>query len=168
MSAINLLRTALDRASADEANGVELFPAYTRLKRAVERALEALYETPKPNPLPVPSVPNAGATYGREIVQPVYEAAAHIAGVKLADLFSRCRTRELAVARHAAMTVLAGHTSMTLVDIGRSCGGRDHSTALHGITVTRGERTAGGGPRAALAAKIEQVLGMRKADHATV
>lgn len=49
------------------------------------------------------------------------------------DLSSRSRKKEIILPRHVAMYLLREETSAPLVDIGRSLGGRDHTTVLHGI-----------------------------------
>ncbi len=58
-------------------------------------------------------------------------AAAH--GVDLLDLMSKRRGRALVAARHEAMYRMRYETTMSLPQIGRRMGGRDHSTVLHGI-----------------------------------
>jgi len=46
---------------------------------------------------------------------------------------SKRRLKEYVAARMMAMYLIKKHTSMTLVNIGKIFGGRDHTTAIHGI-----------------------------------
>ena len=50
-----------------------------------------------------------------------------------ADLMSKSRSRPLTQARHIAMYLMRENTGLSLVKIGEIFGGRDHTTALHGI-----------------------------------
>lgn len=54
-------------------------------------------------------------------------------GVSILDLASIRRSRGLPEARHEAMYRLRHETTMSLPEIGRKLGGRDHSTVLNGI-----------------------------------
>ncbi|GAB4339534.1 MAG: chromosomal replication initiator protein DnaA [Candidatus Abyssubacteria bacterium] len=56
--------------------------------------------------------------------------AAHF-NVRLADLIATKRTKMLALARQTAMYLCREMTQASLIDIGDSFGGRDHSTVLH-------------------------------------
>jgi chromosomal replication initiator protein len=49
------------------------------------------------------------------------------------DLLGRQRKREIVRPRHVAMYLLREQTESSLVEIGRTMGGRDHTTVLHGI-----------------------------------
>jgi chromosomal replication initiator protein len=49
------------------------------------------------------------------------------------DLVSKSRSRPLTQARHIAMYLMRECTGLSLVKIGEIFGGRDHTTALHGI-----------------------------------
>jgi chromosomal replication initiator protein len=49
------------------------------------------------------------------------------------DLISKSRSRPLTQARHIAMYLMRECTGLSLVKIGEIFGGRDHTTALHGI-----------------------------------
>jgi chromosomal replication initiator protein len=49
------------------------------------------------------------------------------------DLLGRQRKREIVRPRHVAMYLLREETESSLVEIGRTLGGRDHTTVLHGI-----------------------------------
>lgn len=47
------------------------------------------------------------------------------------DILSQRRTRNIALPRHAAIYLIKKLTNMTLADVGKCIGGRDHSTVLH-------------------------------------
>jgi chromosomal replication initiator protein len=49
------------------------------------------------------------------------------------DILGRQRKREIVRPRHVAMYLLREQTESSLVEIGRTMGGRDHTTVLHGI-----------------------------------
>ena len=49
------------------------------------------------------------------------------------DLMSKSRSRPLTQARHIAMYLMRENTGLSLMKIGEIFGGRDHTTALHGI-----------------------------------
>jgi chromosomal replication initiator protein len=51
--------------------------------------------------------------------------------IKVADMFSKKRSRALARPRQIAMALTKELTSMSLPDIGDAFGGRDHTTVLH-------------------------------------
>lgn len=53
--------------------------------------------------------------------------------LQTADLVSKSRSRPLTHARHIAMYLMRECTGLSLVKIGEIFGGRDHTTALHGI-----------------------------------
>lgn len=54
-------------------------------------------------------------------------------GYTLAELHGRSRRTGVAEARHALFYELAAHTRLSIVELARRCGGRDHTTLLHGI-----------------------------------
>jgi chromosomal replication initiator protein len=61
---------------------------------------------------------------------------AHIAqswGVTVEALNSKRRTKEITVPRQVAMYLIREMLAVSLVDIGRAFGGRDHSTVIHSV-----------------------------------
>jgi chromosomal replication initiator protein len=52
-------------------------------------------------------------------------------GVRLQDMKTKKRTRELANARQIAMYLTKQHTSLSLSEIGRLFGGKDHATVIY-------------------------------------
>lgn len=53
--------------------------------------------------------------------------------VRLPDLKSKTRTKPLVVARQVAMFLVKKHLDKSLVDIGRSFGGKDHTTVMNAL-----------------------------------
>jgi chromosomal replication initiator protein len=60
------------------------------------------------------------------------ETAAYFS-LSTGDLMSKSRSRPLTQARHIAMYLMRENTGLSLMKIGEIFGGRDHTTALHGI-----------------------------------
>jgi chromosomal replication initiator protein len=65
--------------------------------------------------------------------QMILEETATYFQLSTADLMSKSRSRPLTQARHIAMYLMRENTGLSLVKIGEIFGGRDHTTALHGI-----------------------------------
>ncbi len=53
--------------------------------------------------------------------------------VRVPDIKSKTRTRPLVVARQVAMWLVKKHLDKSLVDIGRSFGGKDHTTVMNAL-----------------------------------
>jgi chromosomal replication initiator protein len=53
--------------------------------------------------------------------------------VRLPDMKSKTRTKPLVVARQVAMWLVKKHLDKSLVDIGRSFGGKDHTTVMNAL-----------------------------------
>jgi chromosomal replication initiator protein len=67
----------------------------------------------------------------RHSVEDIQTLVAHVFGVTPESLRGKRRTALVARARQVAMYLSRRHTHLTLNDIGRSFGHRDHSTVLH-------------------------------------
>ena len=65
--------------------------------------------------------------------QLIMEETANYFALSTGDLVSKSRSRPLTQARHIAMYLMRECTGLSLVKIGEIFGGRDHTTALHGI-----------------------------------
>jgi chromosomal replication initiator protein len=64
----------------------------------------------------------------------VREAVAREWGVSVEGLVSKKRTKDLTVPRQVAMYLLRDQLRLSLVEIGKLFGGRDHSTVIHSLT----------------------------------
>jgi hypothetical protein len=80
-------------------------------------------ETPRAQPASELCGPSR--TIVREVAQKYFMTVADIVGGE--------RTRPFAFARHEAMYRIKTERKLSLPDIGRRLGGRDHTTVLHGI-----------------------------------
>ncbi|MDR2766668.1 MAG: chromosomal replication initiator protein DnaA [Holosporaceae bacterium] len=60
------------------------------------------------------------------------KVAAHYA-IKMSDMFSPRRVRQVALPRQIAMYLAKKLTTMSLPEIGKNFGGRDHTTVLHAV-----------------------------------
>ncbi len=69
------------------------------------------------------------STTAADILRTVCE----VFGVSEKDLLGKQRKREIVRPRHVAMYLLREETGSSLVEIGRTLGGRDHTTVMHGI-----------------------------------
>ena len=58
--------------------------------------------------------------------------AAHY-GVRVSEMFSARRARNIARPRQIAMYLAKNHTSLSYPEIGRQFGGRDHTTVMHAV-----------------------------------
>ncbi|MGZ8603584.1 MAG: chromosomal replication initiator protein DnaA [Actinomycetota bacterium] len=65
--------------------------------------------------------------------QLILEESARYFGLSVDDLVSPNRSRPLTTARHVAMYLMRENSGQSLVKIGETFGGRDHTTARHGI-----------------------------------
>lgn len=83
----------------------------------------------KPNDLPELPAVRWGALAWKRIVEEV--ARKH--KVATVDLMSARRKQKYVDARHELFWRLKTETTFSLPQIGRICGGRDHTTVLHGI-----------------------------------
>ena len=70
------------------------------------------------------------STKSPEKVLEAIEGAFHVAQESLTG--SR-RRRDLVVARHAAMYIMREHLKLSVSEIGRAMGGKNHATVIHGI-----------------------------------
>jgi chromosomal replication initiator protein len=62
----------------------------------------------------------------------VIDAVAHLFRVSTSDLLGKGRTKQLALPRQVAMYLLREVTDLSLSQIGKILGGRDHTTVMHG------------------------------------
>ena len=73
------------------------------------------------------------AAGGEATVEHIQDLVAEAFGLTREELLSRSRAARVAWPRQVAMYLAREHTHATLPAIGRSFGGRDHSTVLHAI-----------------------------------
>ncbi len=102
--------------------------AYSSLKR--EEVTESLARSALSGML---RSEGGGSTPGRLTPESIRDRVAQAWGVRPEGLQSRKRTRELTVPRQVAMYLIKELLDASLVGIGRTFGGRDHSTVIHSI-----------------------------------
>lgn len=68
-------------------------------------------------------------------VKDIQSAVAEYYGIKISDMISKRRTRNLSFPRHVAMYLCRKHTTCSYPEIGGFFGGRDHSSVIHAATV---------------------------------
>lgn len=74
--------------------------------------------------------PRQISTRSPEKVLEAIEGAFH---VDQASLTGKRRRRDFVVARHAAMYIMREHLNLSVSEIGRAMGGKNHATVIHGI-----------------------------------
>lgn len=73
------------------------------------------------------------AVQNRQIsIENIQKTVADYYKIKVADMFSKSRSRVVARPRQMAMAIAKELTTLSLPDIGEAFGGRDHTTVLHG------------------------------------
>ncbi|MBI4666625.1 MAG: chromosomal replication initiator protein DnaA [Nitrospinae bacterium] len=88
----------------------------------------------------------------RETLKGIYDEAAKILDIKqiqkavcdfylikLVDVKSKSRLKSVAMPRHVAMFLCREFTNVSLPEIGRAFGGRDHTTVMHAVEKIRNE-----------------------------
>ena len=68
-------------------------------------------------------------------VDDIKKAVATHFNLKVADIISKRRTKNLSFPRHIAMYLCRKHTTASYPEIGEHFGGRDHSSVIHAATV---------------------------------
>ncbi|MHA2621056.1 MAG: chromosomal replication initiator protein DnaA [bacterium JZ-2024 1] len=94
-------------------------------------------------------------------VMTLIEVIAEHFGLTASDLLSKRRTQEVALARQIAMFIARALSRLSLAEIGKALGGRDHTTVLHGISKV--EQLLKESPD--LARQVESLMDRIKASH---
>jgi chromosomal replication initiator protein len=68
-------------------------------------------------------------------VDDIKRAVAMHFNIKVSDIVSKRRTKNLSFPRHIAMYLCRKHTTASYPEIGEHFGGRDHSSVIHAATV---------------------------------
>ena len=117
-------------ARKDQTNIRELEGALNRILM-----LAQLHQRPVSLPLAIEALSESavGLRTSASSASDVIDAVAGNFGVTHQDLTGRSRRREISLPRQVAMFLMREESGSSLVDIGRTLGGRDHTTILHGI-----------------------------------
>jgi chromosomal replication initiator protein len=70
----------------------------------------------------------------------IIAAVAQTHNLRAADLIGSGRAKSLTRPRHIAMYLARTHTALSLPELGREFGNRDHTTILHGVNKMKDER----------------------------
>ncbi len=97
--------------------------------------LEASHNGPREGALETEN-PLAVAAARSLTIPQVFSATAHHFGISTATLTGSSRSRSVSRARSLAMYLARLLTTASFESIGHACGGRDHTTAMHGSRVT--------------------------------
>jgi chromosomal replication initiator protein len=85
------------------------------------------------------------ASQSRQVsIENIQKTVADYYKIKVSEMYSKKRTRNVARPRQVAMALAKELTQMSLPDIGEAFGGRDHTTVLHAcrkIAELRGSST---------------------------
>ena len=92
---------------------------------------------------------------GRPSLARIVRAASRLHDVQPATVVGPSRSRTVAAARSLAMYLARRLTDHSLQEIGAACGGRDHSTVLHGVRVCASRITRD----PAFATEVETLVG---------
>jgi chromosomal replication initiator protein len=85
------------------------------------------------------------AVQNRQIsIENIQRTVADYYKIKVSEMFSKKRTRNIARPRQVAMALAKELTQMSLPDIGDAFGGRDHTTVLHACRKITDLRTTNG------------------------
>ncbi|MBA3825556.1 MAG: chromosomal replication initiator protein DnaA, partial [Ktedonobacterales bacterium] len=155
-------RLAILRAKADESNRVVDDAVLTYLAERVQnnvRALEGMLTRVvaladlQHAPLTVElakqalvSISQAEKPKRRVSVGEVLEAVSIYYHVSIEDLRGKQRDKHIVMPRQVAMWLMRADTEASLMEIGQSLGGRDHSTILHGCDKIEQELKREGSP----------------------
>ncbi|MBC8236412.1 chromosomal replication initiator protein DnaA [bacterium] len=93
-----------------------------KVEVTVDLAREVLSAIPRPS----------SELYKMITVEDIQKAVvAYFPSLKISDLYSSSRTKSVVIPRQIAMYLCRQLTNMSLMDVGKSFGGRDHTTVIH-------------------------------------
>ncbi len=136
--AILLDKARLEKASLDEGTAFFIAKQVRSNVRELEGALKRVIAFARFNKLPISielakeALKDLLAVQNRQIsVENIQKTVADYFKIKVADMYSKKRTRTLARPRQMAMYLARELTNLSYPEIGQSFGGRDHTTVLH-------------------------------------
>ena len=87
------------------------------------------------NYMALPGLKPGAMFYGTKCVDSIINAVSLSLGVERKSMQAKTRIRHIVEARQTAIYLIKKHTNMSLAEIGKIFGGRDHTTAIHSIQV---------------------------------
>jgi chromosomal replication initiator protein len=136
--AILLDKARLDKASLDEGTAFFIAKQVRSNVRELEGALKRVTAFARFNKLPISielakeALKDLLAVQNRQIsIENIQKTVADYFKIKVADMYTKKRTRNLARPRQMAMYLARELTDLSYPEIGQAFGGRDHTTVLH-------------------------------------
>ena len=136
--AILLDKARLEKTSLDEGTAFFIAKQIRSNVRELEGALKRVIAFARFNKLPISvelakeALKDLLAVQNRQIsIENIQKTVADYFKIKIADMYSKKRTRNLARPRQMAMYVARELTDLSYPEIGQAFGGRDHTTVLH-------------------------------------
>jgi chromosomal replication initiator protein len=136
--AILLDKARLEKANLDEGTAFFIAKQVRSNVRELEGALKRVIAFSRFNKLPISvelakeALKDLLAVQNRQIsIENIQKTVADYFKIKVADMYSKKRTRILARPRQMAMYLARELTDLSYPEIGQAFGGRDHTTVLH-------------------------------------
>lgn len=136
--AILLDKARQDKVILDEGTAFFIAKQVRSNVRELEGALKRVIAYARFNKLPITAevakeaLKDLLAVQNRQVsIENIQKTVADYFKIKVADMFSKKRTRNLARPRQMAMYLARELTDLSFPEIGQSFGGRDHTTVLH-------------------------------------
>jgi chromosomal replication initiator protein len=136
--AILLDKAKLDKVNLDEGTAFFIAKQVRSNVRELEGALKRVIAYARFNKLSISAevakeaLKDLLAVQNRQIsIENIQKTVADYYKIKVADMFSKKRTRNLARPRQMAMYLARELTDLSFPEIGQAFGGRDHTTVLH-------------------------------------
>ncbi|MBI5330378.1 MAG: chromosomal replication initiator protein DnaA [Betaproteobacteria bacterium] len=136
--AILLDKARLEKVNLDEGTAFFIAKQVRSNVRELEGALKRVVAFANFKNLPITpdlakeALKDLLAVQNRQVsIENIQKTVADYYKIKVADLFSKKRTRNIARPRQMAMYLARELTDMSFPDIGQSFGGRDHTTVIH-------------------------------------
>ncbi|MBS4058127.1 MAG: chromosomal replication initiator protein DnaA [Bacteroidales bacterium] len=136
--AILLDKARQDKVNLDEGTAFFIAKQVRSNVRELEGALKRVIAFSRFNKLTISvdvakeALKDLLAVQNRQVsIENIQKTVADYYKIKVADMFSKKRTRNLARPRQVAMSLARELTDLSFPEIGQSFGGRDHTTVLH-------------------------------------
>lgn len=136
--AILLDKARQDKVNLDEGTAFFIAKQVRSNVRELEGALKRVIAFSRFNKLPISvelakeALKDLLAVQNRQItIENIQKTVADYYKIKIADMYSKKRTRNLARPRQIAMHLARELTNLSFPEIGQAFGGRDHTTVLH-------------------------------------
>lgn len=136
--AILLDKAKQDKVILDEGTAFFIAKQVRSNVRELEGALKRVIAYARFNKLPITAevakeaLKDLLAVQNRQVsIENIQKTVADYYKIKVADMFSKKRTRNIARPRQMAMYLARELTDLSFPEIGQSFGGRDHTTVLH-------------------------------------